>query len=264
MDESVKHRNLPIVTHDQSPEIADPGDRAFDFPAAFVASQLPSILSFWFLAICPMRANQVDSSFRQSVPQRIGISGLVVNQPWGILAWAASPFPRDGHLFKRGFNERDFIWCGRGKVHSQRNTLAVCHHHKLRTLSTFGLADARAPFFAGENVPSAKVSSHFKRPCSSNSARKVRHTFSQMPVLSQSRSRRQHVLADGNLRFGRSFHRAPLRSTQRMPSKHGRLAIGQGPPLGFGLGSGINGAILAHCASVSSLRCRVMEKSSFP
>jgi hypothetical protein len=31
-------------------------------------------------------------------------------------------------------------------LHSQRNTLAVCHHHKLRTLSTFGFTDACAFF----------------------------------------------------------------------------------------------------------------------
>jgi hypothetical protein len=113
-------------------------------------------------------------------------------------------------------------------------------------------------------VPSANVSSHFRRPCSSNSARKARHTFSQMPSLSQSRNRRQHVLAEGNLPLGKSFHRAPLRNTHRIPSKHGRLAIGQGPPFGDGSGSGINGAILAHCSSVSSVCCRVMEKSSSP
>ena len=264
MDEGVKHHNLPLVTHQQTPEVGDPSNGPFDFPAAFVASQLSSILPFRFNAIRPMGADQVNSSFGQAIPQRIGIGGLVVNQPRGILARTPSSFPWHCHLPQRDFNERDFIWCGRGKVHSQRNTLAVCHHHKLRTLSALGLADTRAPFFAGENVPSAKVSFHFKRPCSSNSARKARHTFNQMPSASQSRSRRQHVLADGNLPFGKSFHRAPLRNTHRMPSKHGRLAIGQGPPFGDASGSGINGAILAHCSSVSSLCCRVMEKSSFP
>jgi hypothetical protein len=57
------------------------------------------------------------------------------------------------------------------------------------------------------------------------------------------------VLGDG-YRSGKSFHRAPLRSTHKMPSKHGRFSIGFGPPLGEAFGSGTSGAISAHCASV--------------
>jgi hypothetical protein len=136
-------------------------------------------------------------------------------------------------------------------VHSQRNTLAVCHHHKLRTLSAFRLANLRAPFFAGENVPSANTSYQHSRCLTSSSARNARHTFSQRPCSSQSRNRRQQVLGEGN-RLGRSFQRAPLRSTQRIPSTHGRFGIGRRPPLGEGFGSGSNGASFAHCLFVSS------------
>jgi hypothetical protein len=136
-------------------------------------------------------------------------------------------------------------------VHSQRNTLAVCHHHKLRTLSAFGLTDACAPFFAGENVPSAKVSYQRKRRLMSSSARSARHAFSQTPSSSHRFNRRQQVLGEGN-RLGRSFHRAPLRNTQRMPSNTGRLGIGVRPPLGESFGSDNNGAIFAHCRSVNS------------
>jgi hypothetical protein len=70
-----------------------------------------------------------------------------------------------------------------------------------------------------------------------------------MPWSSQSRKRRQQVLGEG-YRSGKSFHRAPLRSTQRIPSKQGRLAIGLGPPNAEPLGNGNSGAINAHCASV--------------
>lgn len=34
----------------------------------------------------------------------------------------------------------------RGKLDSERHTLAVCHHHKLCTLSAFGLSDRGTPF----------------------------------------------------------------------------------------------------------------------
>lgn len=251
MDESTEHRNLPLITYNQPPEIGDPADGAFDFPATFVPAQLTSVLLFWFCAVRPMRANQINATSGQAFSQWIGIRCLVVNQSWWVLSWTSSRLTRHGNFIQRRFNQRDFTWCGRGNVHSQRNTLAVCHHHKLRTLSAFGLSDACAPFFAGENVPSANTSYQRSRCLKSSSARNARHTLSQIPCSSQSRNRRQQVLGEGN-RLGRSFQRAPLRSTQRMPSKHGRFGIGRRPPLGESFASGSNGANFAHCLFVSS------------
>jgi hypothetical protein len=262
MDKRRKHHNLSLVTHHQSSEIADPGDRALDFPAAFVPTQLSSVLSLGFNTLRPVWANQVDASFGQTASQRIGVGGLVVNQPHWVLSGASSSASWHRHLVQRSLDQSDFIWCGRGKEHSQRNTLAVCHHHKLRTLSAFRLADACAPFFAGKNVPSAKVSYQRRRRLTSSSASSARHAFNQIPCSSQSCNRRQHVLGEGN-RLGRSFQRAPLRNTQRMPSNTRRFAIGVRPPLGDGFGSGNNGAIFAHCRSVSSDCSRAIGKSPF-
>ena len=262
MDKGIKHRNLAFVTNYQPAEIGNPGNCSFDFPAPFVSPKLSSVLPFWFCSISPMGANQFNSSVGQATPKRIGIGGLVINQPLGIFPWSATPFARNCHLLQGGFNQSNFIWCGRGNVHSQRNTLAVCHHHKLCTLSAFGFSHACAPFFAGENVPSAKVSNHFSRLFTSNSARNTRHTLSHMPFSSQSCSLRQQVLGEG-YRFGKSFHRAPARKTHKIPSNTGRLSMGVRPPLGDGFASGSSGAILAHCLSVSSDFSRVMENSPF-
>ena len=259
MYERIKHRDFPLVANDQSSEIGNPCNRSLDFPATFVSPQLATVLAFRFRTVCTMGANQLDATLLQSISQGIRIGRLVVDQPCGILSRTATTFPRHRDLFQGRLNERDFIRCRRGKLYSQRNTLAVCHHHKLRTLSAFGFADACAPFFADENVPSAKVSSQCRRRFSSKWPRKVRQIFSQIPCSSQSRSLRQQVLAEGNL-LGKSFHRAPLRNTQRMPSKHGRLGIGVRPPLGENVGSGSSAAILAHCLSVNSAVV-AMEKS---
>lgn len=262
MDKGIKHRNYAFVTNHQPTEICNPGDGSFDFPAPFVSSQLSSILHFGLNSVPPVRTNQFYSSVSQATPKRIGIGSLVINQPFGIFSWSSPSVARHRHLLQCSFNQSNFIWCGRGNVHSQRNTLAVCHHHKLRTLSAFGLTNTCAPFFAGENVPSANVSNHFSRFCTSNSARNTRHTLSQMPFSSQSRSLRQQVLGEG-YRFGKSFHRAPARNTHKMPSNTGRFSMGVRPPLGDGFHSGSNGAILAHCLSVSSDFSRVMENSPF-
>src|SRR5512141_205364 len=99
MDESVKHRDLPLVTHYQTPEVGDPGNGAFDFPASFVASQLSSILPVRFFAILPVRADQINSSFCQTSPQGVGISGFVVNQPRWVFSRTTAPFPWHCHLF---------------------------------------------------------------------------------------------------------------------------------------------------------------------
>jgi hypothetical protein len=57
------------------------------------------------------------------------------------------------------------------------------------------------------------------------------------------------VLGDG-YRSGKSFQRAPLRNTHKIPSKHGRFAMGLRPPNAAAFGSGNSAAIVAHCASV--------------
>jgi hypothetical protein len=76
-------------------------------------------------------------------------------------------------------------------VFSQRNTLAVDHHHPLRTLAAFGFSDARAPFFAEAKEPSAKVSSQSSLPAASSSPRNARQIVSHKSSSSQSRSRRK-------------------------------------------------------------------------
>jgi hypothetical protein len=113
-------------------------------------------------------------------------------------------------------------------VVSQRNTLAVDHHHPLCALAPAGLADTEPPFLAGAKLPSIKASDQSNCPRWSNSARNARHALSHTPCSSQSFSRRQHVEGLG-YSLGKSAHGAPVRKTQRIPSKTLRLSI-QGRP----------------------------------
>src|SRR5262249_52690041 len=125
--------------------------------------------------------------------------------------------------------------------------------------SAFGFSDAGPPFLAGAKLPSAKVSSQSIRPCSSSSSRNARQIESQTSCSSQSRNRRQQVLGEGYC-AGRSFQRAPLRSTQRMPSKQRRSSTRRRPPSGDRLALGSNGSILRQCSSVSSESCRAIKE----
>jgi hypothetical protein len=261
MEERLVDIDFMFVANDQSPEVSDPGDAPFHLPAAFVSPQLASILRRRFAAIGFVRTDQVNASFFQPLSQRIGVGGLVIDQSGGVLAGPAAS-PRDRHTLQRRFDQCRFVRGRRGKLNSQRNTLAACHHHPLRTLSAFGFSDALAPFFAGAKEPSAKVSSQFKRPSSSNLPRNLRQIVSQTSCSSQSRSRRQQVLGDGYC-AGRSFHRAPDLSTHKIPSKHRRSSTRRRPPAADGLILGNNGSILFHCSSVSSELCRDMKRIPF-
>jgi hypothetical protein len=108
-----------------------------------------------------------------------------------------------------------------------------------------------APFFAGEKLASVKHSSQSRCCCSSSRPSSTRHADSHTPSSSQSRRCRQQVHGEGYA-SSKSFHRAPLRSTHRIPSKQGRLTIGLGPPRANAWGCGNSGAISAHCASVNN------------
>jgi hypothetical protein len=139
----------------------------------------------------------------------------------------------------------------RVKLLSQRNTLAVDHHHPLRALAPLGFSDSRAPFLAGAKLPSRNDS--LQSSCSRwfSSAKNARQMASQTPCSSQSRSRRQQVAGEGNS-SGRSHQRAPLRRIHKMPSSTLRSSLGGRPPFGRLVRFGSRGWIFSHWASVST------------
>ena len=251
MHKGGKHRNFMFVTNYKTSKVANPADRAFDFPAASIPSQFAPVLHFRLPSILSMGTNQFDSASSQTFSQGIGIGGRVVNQPFRLLTGSAAAFAWNRHRFQSRFNQRDFVRRGRGKLNSQRHTLAIRHHHKLCTLSAFGFSHVFAPFFAGENVPSAKHSCHFSCPAASSVPSKARQASNNASASSHICSRRQQVLADGKC-LGISFHRAPLRNTHNIPSKQGRFGTGLGPPPVEASKAGKSGSTTAHCASVIS------------
>jgi hypothetical protein len=147
------------------------------------------------------------------------------------------------------------------KVVSQRKTLAVDHHHPLRSLAPPGLADGRAPFLAGAKLPSRKDSLHFNCWRSFNSPRKARQISSHTSCSSQSRSLRQQVVGEGNS-SGKSCQRAPLRKIHKMPSSTLRSLAGGRPPRGRDGRLGSKGRIFSHWASVSNRPYRAIGPPS--
>jgi hypothetical protein len=251
MKECLIHGDVALPAHDEPAEIPQPGEGPFDFPPAPIAPQLPTVLQWGPHTVFPMGANQLNAAPGQPLTQRVRITGFVIDDTLGMLARPPRTVTGHGNRLQGRLQQRHFGWGRRVQEVSQRNTLAVDHHQPLRAFPPLGLADLGAPFFAGAKLPSAKASAQSSWPWASSWAKKARQALSHTPCSSQPRKRRQQVLGEGK-RSGRSCQRAPVRKIQRMPSNTGRFGIGFGPPRREALGSGNNGAILVHCASVSS------------
>ena len=262
MEKCPIHADFAFISDNESAEVANPGDCPFDFPPSLETSELPTVLYLRLDPIISVWTDQIDATLFEPTSQGVAVRSFIVNQPFRILAWPTTACTRYRHVLQGRLNQRRLVRGRRGKLNSQRNTFAASHHHPLRTLSAFGLSDRGAPFFAGAKLPSANVSSQSNRPCSSNSPRNVLQMRSQTPWSSHSCRRRQQVLGDGKT-SGRSFQRAPLRRTQRIPSKHRRSDTLLRPPRDDCLGLGKSRSIFCHCSSVSSDLCRAMKRTPF-
>jgi hypothetical protein len=79
-----------LMTDQQSSELAKPGVGSFDDPTPLVAAQFAPIFVTPLLIVLPVRHDQLDPKFLQSLAQRIRIVGGVVgNHPFRLLSRTA-------------------------------------------------------------------------------------------------------------------------------------------------------------------------------
>ena len=245
MEKGRIHLDFVFIAHHQSAVISQPRERALYLPAFAIAPQLPSILERRTPPVLPMRTNQLAASPLQFPPRQVAVVTFVGDNPRQATPRPSASPARHPHGRQRPCEQFYFRWRGRLQELSQRNTLAVDHHHPLRALASLGFADARAPFLAGAKLPSTKLSLQSNWPRASSSDRNCRHTSNQTSCSSHNCKRRQHVLGLG-YSGGRSRQRAPVLSTHKMPSNTRRL-FAHGRPRPEDCGS--NGSIFFHCAS---------------
>jgi len=235
MNKSLIHFVILFPTNNKATIVAQPRHRTLNFPSMSITPKRASILHFSKSKISRW-GNQFYALFLKVGSQSIRIIRFIAYQT----------FRFSRQAFKRCSNRYLFVRPRSVKGHCQRNSFAVRHHHKLRTLATPGEVNFRAPFLATTKWPSIKHCVHWIRRRLSNARIKLSQIFSQTPCSSQSLKRLQHVLGLGYC-LGKSFQRAPLRNTQIIPSRTSRFFF-QGRPLLFNFGS--NGSILFHCFSL--------------
>ncbi len=248
MKEASIYSNQSLIAYNQAAKIRQPGKGAFNFPSFPIASEFSAILRFCLFPIAPVWNNQIDFKLFQPLTKWITIVTFIGNQTQRALSGTTATIARYTHRFKSFFGKRYFRGRCRGKGASDRNTLAVDHHHPLRSFAPFGRANKGPPFLAGAKLPSMKASCQSSAPFSSSMARNLRQTSSQIPCSSQSLNLRQQEDGLGYL-SGRSCQRAPVRSTQRIPSRTSLLSIEGRPPFGFRFGLGSSGSINFHRSS---------------
>jgi hypothetical protein len=237
---------MVLITRHQATKVLQPGDRSLDFITSSITSDFPAVLRSTLLATSTVRADQLDAALGQPRAERIAVGSFVVNQTLRLTRRRAS------------IDQVYFRDVGRFRVNSQRQTFAVDEQHDLRPLAAFGVANLGAPFFAGENVPSAIASSQLIFPRSSSCFRSRDQATLKTPDSVHCLNRRQHVVKEGN-DFGKSFHRAPLRSSHRMPSRQARGGIRGRPPKRLGGFQGKRSSIRSHCSSVSCISGSVLD-----
>ncbi len=66
-----------LVTNQQSAKLPEPSIGSFQNPSAFVAAELAAIFIAPQFVVLPIRCNQFDPSFLESLAQRIGVVAAV-------------------------------------------------------------------------------------------------------------------------------------------------------------------------------------------
>jgi hypothetical protein len=238
----VKEEGVELVSCHQPSKGLEPTDGAFNDPPLAVPTQWAAILSGRPSAASAMGTDQFDAVSGQTLSQRIAICGAVIDESSGDEGG-------DG-LIEQRLDESNFRGARAVDVDRQRQAGTVDQKHELSALAPLRGTNQIAPFFAGANVPSAKPCSQSISPRRSSCSSNRRQAWSHTPLLDHSTKRLQQVTYEGNDR-GKSFQRAPLRSTHRIPSRHRRaLHLGR-PPRGSDARIGKQSEISSHCSSVS-------------
>ncbi len=135
-----------LISHHDSSIVRNPSESALDSISSPVSIPQSVILSIEVPMILPIRDQETDSSFLESLSSRVAVVGLVSDYPLGSGSWSSWSAFWDSDLSNNLIKERDLSRRGRVGMASERNTLAIDQYHTLCSLAPLGLPDSRALF----------------------------------------------------------------------------------------------------------------------
>src|SRR5918992_1261597 len=195
----------------------------------------------------PLRYGGLNPSSAQLPPEISAVVALVGGQAGWALAGSALR-PRHSYLVYHRKSHGNLGHIGRGHQKSQGQPITFRHQVDGAAFAFPAIGDILAPFLPGTKLPSRKARLQSSLAWASRVLRNFSRMPSQTPWSCHSWSRRWQV--DRLPYFGgRSFQRAPERSTHRMPFNV-RRSSARGLPRPVGFGS--SGAISTHCSSPNS------------
>ncbi len=166
MKEALAKTKVSFVTNEETAEIAQRGEGALDLPAFAIATQRASILQGGAAAAVAMGTNQLDAACGQPLAEGLGVVSAITDEPLWTGAGSPRSCARHLHSAQGFFCEGNLRRRGAKESASQRYTLAVCHHHPLRTFATFGFTHAEPqPSYSASAKPCSAWASRRSRSC---------------------------------------------------------------------------------------------------
>jgi hypothetical protein len=142
---------VKFVACHQSAMTLDPGDEPFDLPSLSISPEATAIVPAWSAPVAAVRREQDHAVvFDQALPEGITVVSPVGDQVFGDLL--------EESLLESSFKEDDFGGRSAFHVNGERKSVAVSKDHDFAALAPFGFTNAKAPLFAGANVPSTNPS----------------------------------------------------------------------------------------------------------
>ena len=148
MTEALEDAQDAVLAHLQPAEVLEPSERALDFPAPPVASQLPAILVRLVPFIPAIRRNQFDAPASQPSAQRVAVVSAIRDDALRAHSGSPAPTPRHPHGRQGGLGQGHLVRRRGGQQNSERYTLAIGQYHGFRALATLCFTDCEAPFLA--------------------------------------------------------------------------------------------------------------------
>src|SRR5664279_168751 len=195
MKEALIHAQDAVIAYLDTAEVLQPSIGALDFPAPPIAAELAFVFKAALFSGAQVGSDQLRASIPQPLAQLIRIVTAIRNHTAQALTRAATSTARYSYPRQRAFREPELGDLRGRKLRSDRYTLAVDHHHALRTFPATGFSDCGAPFFASTKVASRKASSQsstFVHPTGPATLARPAATPPALPTAADDASRWSH------------------------------------------------------------------------